>query len=110
MTHQLDKEYDVVGIGFGPSNLALAIALRDTTREAWSKCRFHFIEKQPRFVWHGGMLLAGADMQISFLKDLVSLRDPTSPLTFVNYLHTKGRLEAFINCRTFYPSRTEFND
>lgn len=110
MTHQLDMEYDVVGVGFGPSNLALAIALSGRAGEAWSKCRFHFIEKQPRFVWHGGMLLPGTDMQISFLKDLVSLRDPTSPLTFVNYLHTKGRLEAFINCKTFYPSRVEFND
>jgi L-ornithine N5-monooxygenase len=110
MTHQLDMEYDVVGVGFGPSNLALAIALSDRAGEARSKCRFHFIEKQRKFIWHGGMLLPGTDMQISFLKDLVSLRDPTSPLTFVNYLHKKGRLEDFINCKTFYPSRVEFND
>lgn len=110
MAHQFDVEHDVIGIGFGPSNLALAIALSERLHEARSKCRFHFIEKQPKFVWHGGMLLPGSDMQISFLKDLVSLRDPTSPLTFVNYLHKKGRLEDFINCKTFYPSRTEFND
>jgi L-ornithine N5-oxygenase len=110
MSHQVDLEYDVIGVGFGPSNLALAIALSERVQDARSKCRFHFIEKQPKFVWHGGMLLPGADMQISFLKDLVSLRDPTSPLTFVNYLHKKGRLEDFINCKTFYPSRTEFND
>lgn len=112
MSQQVDIEceYDVIGIGFGPSNLALAIALCERAQDARSKCRFHFIEKQPKFVWHRGMLLPDADMQISFLKDLVSLRDPTSPLTFVNYLHKKGRLEDFINCKTFYPSRTEFND
>ncbi|WP_283812081.1 SidA/IucD/PvdA family monooxygenase [Bradyrhizobium archetypum] len=41
------------------------------------------------------MLLPGSDMQISFLKDLVSLRDPTSPFTFLNYLHKRGRFAGF---------------
>lgn len=103
-------EYDVLGIGFGPSNLALAIALEETARETGMACKACFVERQPCFTWHGGMLLPGSDMQISFLKDLVSLRDPTSPLTFVNYLHKQGRLEDFANCKTFYPSRVEFND
>ena len=49
-------------------------------------------------------------MQISFLKDLVSLRNPTSPYSFVNYLHKHGRLVDFINLGTFYPCRMEFND
>ena len=110
MTAPMNPPYDVLGIGFGPSNLALAIALADLTRADRSACRYHFIERQRQFTWHGGMLLPGSDMQISFLKDLVSLRDPTSPLTFVNYLHKQGRLEDFANCRTFYPSRVEFND
>ncbi|KMO41476.1 lysine N(6)-hydroxylase/L-ornithine N(5)-oxygenase family protein [Methylobacterium aquaticum] len=102
-------EHDVIGIGFGPSNLALAIALDEASRQGAGLDAL-FVERQPRFTWHGGMLLPGSDMQISFLKDLVSLRDPTSPLTFINYLHKKGRLEHFANCRTFYPSRIEFND
>lgn len=110
MTHIDPPEYDVLGIGLGPSNLALAIAFDDMGRERGVPLCAHFVERQPRFVWHGGMLLPDAEMQISFLKDLVSLRDPTSPLTFVNYLHKKGRLEDFANCRTFYPSRIEFND
>jgi L-ornithine N5-oxygenase len=105
-----DAVYDVVGIGFGPSNLALAIALDEMLQRQEVRISHHFIEKQPDFVWHGGMLLPDSNMQISFLKDLVTLRDPTSPLTFVNYLHQNGRLEAFINQRTFYPSRIEFND
>lgn len=110
MMHMNPPDFDVIGVGFGPSNLALAIALDDINREGREPCRFHFLERQPRFTWHGGMLLPGSDMQISFLKDLVSLRDPTSPLTFVNYLHKQGRLEDFANCKTFYPSRVEFND
>ncbi|KGM32328.1 lysine N(6)-hydroxylase/L-ornithine N(5)-oxygenase family protein [Inquilinus limosus] len=105
-----DAIHDVVGVGFGPSNLALAIALDEALRQRGAALSHHFIEKQPGFTWHGGMLLPDSDMQISFLKDLVSLRDPTSPLTFVNYLHQKGRLEAFINRKTFFPSRVEFND
>ncbi|MDA9530258.1 lysine N(6)-hydroxylase/L-ornithine N(5)-oxygenase family protein [Bradyrhizobium sp. CCBAU 25338] len=110
MSHQLAIEHDVIGVGFGPSNLALAIALDECAKRSRLKCAPLFVEKQPHFTWHGGMLLPGSDMQISFLKDLVSLRDPTSPFTFVNYLHKRGRLLDFINCRTFHPSRVEFND
>ncbi|XUM21759.1 lysine N(6)-hydroxylase/L-ornithine N(5)-oxygenase family protein [Bradyrhizobium oligotrophicum S58] len=110
MSYHPAPDYDVVGIGFGPSNLALAIALDDCARQQRLKCRALFLEKQQDFKWHGGMLLPGSNMQISFLKDLVSLRDPTSPFTFVNYLHKSGRLLDFTNCKTFYPSRIEFND
>ncbi|MEH2532314.1 L-ornithine N5-oxygenase [Bradyrhizobium sp. AZCC 1588] len=110
MSHQFAIEHDVIGVGFGPSNLALAIALDECARRSRLKCAALFVEQQPQFTWHGGMLLPGSDMQISFLKDLVSLRDPTSPFTFVNYLHKRGRLQDFINCRTFYPTRIEFND
>ncbi|MEQ9246758.1 MAG: lysine N(6)-hydroxylase/L-ornithine N(5)-oxygenase family protein, partial [Nitratireductor sp.] len=102
--------FDLIGVGFGPSNLALAIALDDVERHTGSGATHHFVEKQDRFTWHGGMLLPDSDMQISFMKDLVSLRNPTSPFTFINYLHVKGRLEAFINQKTFFPSRIEFND
>lgn len=102
--------YDVIGVGFGPSNLALAIALQEAESRCKQRLRAHFIEKQTHFIWHGGMLLPGSDMQISFLKDLVSLRDPSSRFTFLSYLHAKGRIEAFINRKTFYPSRVEFND
>ena len=56
------------------------------------------------------MLLEQAHMQVSFLKDLATLRNPTSRFTFINYLHEKGRLQDFINLKTFFPSRHEFND
>lgn len=108
-------EYDLLGIGFGPSNLALAIAMEERAGAAASARaarppRYAFIERKPDFVWHGGMLLDDTDMQISFLKDLATLRNPRSPYTFINYLHSRGRLEAFINLKTFFPSRIEFND
>lgn len=98
--------YDLIGIGFGPSNLALAIALQ----EVGLPFRVKFLEARPEFAWHPGMMIPGADMQISFLKDLVSQRNPQSRFTFINYLHEKGRMNAFINRKTFFPSRVEFND
>jgi L-ornithine N5-oxygenase len=99
--------YDVVGIGFGPSNLALAVALEE---EYGSGVNAVFFDRQPRFGWHRGMLIEGATMQVHFLKDLVTLRNPASPYTFLSYLREKGRLVDFINHKTMFPSRLEFHD
>nr|WP_297382498.1 lysine N(6)-hydroxylase/L-ornithine N(5)-oxygenase family protein [uncultured Roseateles sp.] len=104
--------HDLIGIGFGPSNIALAIALEEG-RDARPQHRpldALFVERQPGFVWHRNMLLDQAHMQISFLKDLATLRNPSSRFTFLNYLHEKDRLQDFINLKTFFPSRHEFND
>jgi L-ornithine N5-monooxygenase len=95
---------DVLGIGFGPSNLALAIAL-----EEQPAVRAAFVERQDSFGWHRGMLIGGANLQVSFLKDLVTMRDPTSDFSFLSFLHAQGRLAAFINQKNFYPSRREFH-
>lgn len=101
--------HDLIGIGFGPSNLALAIALNEKPQKE-RPLNTLFLERQPVFAWHKHMMLEDTRMQISFLKDLVSLRNPKSHFTFVNYLHQKQRLQDFINLKTFYPSRYEFND
>ncbi|MBB6342364.1 L-ornithine N5-oxygenase [Pseudomonas fluvialis] len=103
-------EYDVIGLGFGPANLAIAVALEEDRRVREQGLRYCFLEKKPTFEWHGGMLLSDSRMQISFLKDLATLRNPASRYTFINYLHQKRRLEAFINVSTFTPSRLEYND
>lgn len=107
MVNQI-KEYDVLGVGFGPANLSIAIALEEQAKT--HQLSYCFLEQKPAFEWHSGMLLTGARMQISCLKDLVTLRNPTSPYTFVNYLHSNQRLNSFINLGNMYPSRIEFND
>src|SRR5215472_2750488 len=56
------------------------------------------------------MLLPDTTLQISFLKDLVTLRNPASRFSFLSYLRAQGRLHKFVNLRTFYPSRIEFDD
>jgi len=104
------RTYDVVGVGFGPSNLALAIAL-DELPHAGSPDRMSaaFFERQPSLHWHSGMLLPGAKMQVSFLKDLVTFRNPVSQYSFVAYLHASGRLSGFVNNKDFFPTRMEFH-
>lgn len=115
-TLQLEESevLDMICIGFGPASLAIAIALADKCAALSPSSRplprVLFLEKQPQFSWHAGMQLPEAHMQISFLKDLATPRDPTSPFSFINYLHSKGRLQKFINLGTFLPARKEYED
>ncbi|MFF1296249.1 MULTISPECIES: lysine N(6)-hydroxylase/L-ornithine N(5)-oxygenase family protein [unclassified Streptomyces] len=104
--------HDVIGIGFGPSNVAMAIALSEHNAAAGRQesITAHFFEQQPSFGWHRGMLLDDATMQVSFLKDLVTLRNPTSEFSFLCYLKSKGRLIDFINHKNLFPLRVEFHD
>ncbi|MUM18341.1 lysine N(6)-hydroxylase/L-ornithine N(5)-oxygenase family protein [Mycobacterium sp. CBMA271] len=97
---------DVLGVGFGPSNLALAIAFAEHPHGLTAR----FVDAQDKFGWHRGMLIPGTRMQVAFLKDLVTLRNPKSHYTFVNYLTERGRLSDFINQQTFFPTREEFHD
>lgn len=103
-----DTTLDLICVGFGPASLAIAIALYDAAPSPSPNVLF--LEKQPQFAWHAGMQLPGAKMQISFLKDLATPRDPRSHFTFLNYLFQKGRLNNFINLSTFLPSRMEYED
>ncbi|KAI0391843.1 L-lysine 6-monooxygenase (NADPH-requiring)-domain-containing protein [Xylariaceae sp. FL0594] len=112
-----DQVHDLICVGFGPASLAIAVALHDNIEadklpggDTPTAPKVLFLEKQPQFAWHAGMLLPGAKMQISFIKDMASLRDPTSKFTFLNYLHQNGRLVEFTNLGTFLPARVEYDD
>ena len=98
------KAYDLIGIGLGPFNLSLAALLQKTALKSL------FLEKSEKMAWHPGMLLPGARMQTSFLKDLVTPVDPTSPYSFLAYLVKKKRLYRFLSADFKTPSRHEFND
>ncbi len=102
--------HDVIGVGFGPSNIALAIALEELSEIHGRALDTLFLDKQRDYTWHGETLVNQSRIQISFLKDLVSLRNPTSAYSFINYLHKQERLVDFINRGTFNPCRMEFND
>ena len=113
--HGDDEIHDLVCVGFGPASLAIAVALHDALESGRPELRTErpscrFLEQQKKFAWHAGMLLPGAKMQISFVKDLATLRNPRSEFTFLNYLHQKGRLVQFTNLGTFLPQRIEYED
>jgi L-ornithine N5-oxygenase len=101
---------DVVGVGFGPANLGLAIAVAERNATAERPISALFLERQDAFGWHRGMLIPDARMQVAFLKDLATLRNPTSSFGFVSYLAERGRLVDFVNRQTFFPTRLEFHD
>ncbi|MET9439943.1 lysine N(6)-hydroxylase/L-ornithine N(5)-oxygenase family protein [Streptomyces sp. NPDC006610] len=100
-----DKTYDFVGIGLGPFNLGLACLT-----EPIGELDGVFLESKPDFEWHAGMFLDGAHLQTPFMSDLVTLADPTSPYSFLNYLKEKGRLYSFYIRENFYPLRVEYDD
>ncbi|MFC8388733.1 lysine N(6)-hydroxylase/L-ornithine N(5)-oxygenase family protein [Streptomyces sp. NPDC057238] len=97
--------YDFVGIGLGPFNLGLACLT-----EPIDELSGVFLESKPDFAWHAGMFLDGAHLQTPFMSDLVTLADPTSPYSFLNYLKEKGRLYSFYIRENFYPLRVEYDD
>ena len=71
--------------GSGPFNLGLACLT-----EPIDELDGLFLEAKPDFDWHSGMLLEGAHLQTPFMSDLVTLADPTSPYSFLNYLKEIG--------------------
>lgn len=97
--------YDAIGIGIGPFNLsaaALCVGVKDL--------KTLFLDRSKSFAWHPGLLISGSTIQTSHLKDLVTLADPTSPYTFLAYLHHKRRMYRFITADFDGVERTEFDD
>ncbi|MEU8676968.1 SidA/IucD/PvdA family monooxygenase [Streptomyces sp. NPDC048560] len=105
MTH---LEVEILAIGAGPANLALAVALEELSPELARQTMM--VEQSEGIVWQRGLLVPWAQSQVSFLKDLATLRNPRSRFTFVNYLHESGRLDDFMSLGTFTPYRREISD
>ncbi len=97
--------HDFIGIGLGPYNLGLACLTAPL-----DDLDGLFLEARPDVSWHPGMMLDGARLQTPFLADLVTLADPTSPYSFLNYLKESGRMYPFYIRESFYPLRSEYSD
>jgi lysine N6-hydroxylase len=98
-----DRILDLAGIGIGPFNLSLAAQL-----DSIAELDVEFFEKRPDFSWHPGMMLPGAELQTSFLKDLVTATNPTSPWSFLAYLVAHKRFYSFMNAEFDAIPRQEF--
>jgi lysine N6-hydroxylase len=95
--------YEIVGIGIGPFNLALA-ALAEPTESL--TCLF--LDENAGFTWHPGMMVDGATLQVPFLADLVSLVDPTNRNSYLAWLRDQGRLFGFYFSETWHVPRAEY--
>ncbi|MFD5146108.1 lysine N(6)-hydroxylase/L-ornithine N(5)-oxygenase family protein [Streptomyces sp. NPDC058401] len=98
-------QVDLLGIGLGPANLSLA-----ALAESAGSLRTSFLESKPEFRWHSGIMLPSAQLQVSYLKDLVTLVDPTSRFSFLNYLAHNGRIFRSLVANGTSCSRQEFED
>jgi len=95
---------DVAGLGIGPFNLSLAALLHPV-----SEVHAQFFDRASEFNWHAGLLLDDATLQSPFLKDCVTLADPTSQFSFLNYLARTHRLHRFIVSDYVNVPRWEYN-
>ncbi|MCS1352741.1 lysine N(6)-hydroxylase/L-ornithine N(5)-oxygenase family protein [Mechercharimyces sp. CAU 1602] len=96
--------YDVIGIGLGPFNLGLAALL-----DPISEVNALFLEQKEQFNWHPGLLIEGTTLQVPFFADLVTMADPTSPYSYLNYLNEQKRLYHFYFYERFHIPRREYN-
>jgi L-ornithine N5-oxygenase len=98
--------YDLVCIGFGPAQVATAIA----NQESRTPSKLLFLEQKPVFSWHAGTHVARTRMDSPFVYDLATIRNPRSAFSYVNYLLTQKRLVEFANSDRLNPLRVEFED
>lgn len=100
----MKKILDFIAVGVGPFNLGLACLTAPI-----EGVEGVFLDKQEKFDWHPGMMLQSTTLQIPFMADLVTLADPTSPFSFLNYSKEKGRLYSFYIRENFLLLRNEYN-
>lgn len=96
--------FDILGIGFGPSNIAFAVAIEESNFDG----SVLILERQKSAQWHPDMLLPGCDIQNHACRDLVTPRNPRSRYTFLNFLHEHGMLFEHLNLGIEFPLRMEY--
>jgi len=101
------RNVELLAVGAGPSNLGLAVALEELAPDLAENTLI--IDRNPAIEWQSGLLLPWAKSQVSFLKDLVTLRNPRSRFSFLNFLKATGRLDDFINLGHQSPYRLEIS-
>ncbi|WP_111497105.1 lysine N(6)-hydroxylase/L-ornithine N(5)-oxygenase family protein [Marinobacter bohaiensis] len=99
-----ERIHDFIGIGLGPFNLSLACLA-----EPLDGLDGVFLDENPGFDWHPGLMMEGVHLQTPFMSDLVTLADPTSPYSFLNYIKQQGRIYSFYIRENFFLQRREYN-
>lgn len=104
MDNNTNYTYDFIGIGIGPFNLGLAALTQPI-----ADCKAIFFDRTEQFNWHLGLMLDDATLQVPFMADLVTMADPSSPYSFLNYLKQSGRIYKFYIRENFFILRREYN-
>lgn len=84
---------DLAGIGIGPFNMSVAAHL-----DGIEDVSAAFFDRKKDFLWHPGLMLPGVQLQNSYLRDLVTAANPTSPWSFLAFLVRHKRFYQFLNC------------
>ncbi|MGB3314943.1 MAG: SidA/IucD/PvdA family monooxygenase [Albidovulum sp.] len=98
--------HDIVGVGFGPGNIALAIALE----EQFPHVNAIYLEARTDSRWQANMMIVNADIQHNPHMDLATPRNPQSYYSFNNFLHKTGRMFRHHNLGLEFPLRQEYSD
>jgi L-ornithine N5-oxygenase len=101
-------DVDILMIGAGPSNLALAVAFEECGSPDIA-ANVMLLERHEDVKWQRNLLLPWTRSQVSYVKDLVTLRNPRSRFSFLNFLHERGELDEFVNLGTFNPFRWQLS-
>ncbi|WP_327177348.1 SidA/IucD/PvdA family monooxygenase [Streptomyces sp. NBC_01335] len=96
-------DFDLIGIGTGPANLSLA-----ALSEPFPEIRSQFLDAKPEFRWHPGLMLPDSQLTVTYFRDLVTLVDPRSRFSFLNFLVETGRAFRFLEANGMSCSRREF--
>jgi lysine N6-hydroxylase len=95
---------DFIGVGLGPFNLGLACLL-----EPVKELTGLFLDARAEFNWHPGMLLDSTRLQTPHTADLVTMADPTSRFSFLNYAKQNSQLYSFCIRENIFLLRREYN-
>lgn len=99
-----DDCLDTIGVGFGPANIAIAVAYA----ESGNTSRIRFLEASAGPNWQPGMLIDGSDIQHHPLRDFITPRNPCSRFGYLSYLKSEGRLFQFLNLDAPFPPRSDY--
>ncbi|MFI0737672.1 lysine N(6)-hydroxylase/L-ornithine N(5)-oxygenase family protein [Streptomyces sp. NPDC021100] len=99
-----DGALRVLAVGAGPANLSLA-----ALAEPVDGLRVTALEARDSVAWHPGLLWTDSRLQVSAVKDLVTLVDPRSRFGFLSFLHERGRLYRHLIAAADHVSRKEFD-
>lgn len=94
-------DYDVVCVGFGTKGLALSTVLADCDPPQ----KVLIVERDSRFNEDLGFASTDNVAGSAFMRDLITLKNPRSEFTFVNFLHKTNLLVAFTNASQLTTSR-----